>query len=210
MKKLLFLSLFLISSASAFAQHEVGTFSVQPRAGLNIADFWSLGEYDSRYGFAGGVEVEYQLTQKFSMSAGVLYSQQGARTDQGPIPGSSNPVYNWGANGKTVLDADYVNFPILANYYVAKGLALKLGVQPAYKIHSKCDRTISQPLMPSFYSLGYTLGDFKSFDVAIPVGLSYEYKNIVVDGRYNLGLLEVWGKGRNSFLQFTVGYKFCL
>ena len=34
--------------------------------------------------------------------------------------------------------------------------------------------------------------------------------NIVVDGCYNLGLLEVWGKGRNSVLQFMVGYKFCL
>ena len=45
----------------------------------------------------------------------------------------------------------------------------------------------------------------------IPVGLSYEYKNIVLDARYNFGLIKVF-KGldltsRNSLITLTLGYK---
>ena len=47
-------------------------------------------------------------------------------------------------------------------------------------------------------------------DLTIPVGLSYEFCNVVVDARYNWGLTKVIKeqKVRNSVFQFTVGYKF--
>jgi hypothetical protein len=54
----------------------------------------------------------------------------------------------------------------------------------------------------------------KSFDFSIPVGLSYEFSNFVVDARYNWGLtktIDGLGDGtKNSVLQFTFGYKFVL
>ena len=36
-----------------------------------------------------------------------------------------------------------------------------------------------------------------TFDLSIPVGLSYEYKNFVLDGRYNFGVTNV-AKGVNT------------
>ena len=52
----------------------------------------------------------------------------------------------------------------------------------------------------------------KKFDLAIPLGASYEYKNVVFDVRYNLSVLRLnkddWDKNiRNSVIQFTLGYK---
>ena len=52
---------------------------------------------------------------------------------------------------------------------------------------------------------------FRSFDLAIPLGISYEYANFVIDARYNLGLIGIL-KGsentmRNSVFQFSLGYK---
>ena len=48
--------------------------------------------------------------------------------------------------------------------------------------------------------------------LSIPVGLSYEFEQVVLDARYHLGLTKVsegfdW---RNSAFTFTVGYRFGL
>lgn len=89
---------------------------------------------------------------------------------------------------------DYINIPILANVYVTKGLAVKLGIQPAFNVNSKADV------------------DAKSFDFSIPVGLSYEFSNVVLDARYNWGLTKIFenGDSKNSVFQITLGYKFDL
>ena len=69
------------------------------------------------------------------------------------------------------------------------------------------------------------MGDItKTVDFSIPMGISYEYKNFVVEGRYNLGVTKVFkdkelnigGESidlsgtdtKNSVFQFTLGYKF--
>ena len=60
----------------------------------------------------------------------------------------------------------------------------------------------------------------RSFSLSLPVGISYEYKNIVADCRYHIGLTNMMKNGdagksfsdnkssRNSMLSFTLGYKF--
>ena len=91
----------------------------------------------------------------------------------------------------------YINVPVTLNYYVANGLALKAGVQPGFMV-AKDD-------MPD--------DAVKTFDLSIPVGLSYEYQNIVFDARYNIGTTKVsknGGDGYNNVIQITVGYKFAL
>ena len=52
----------------------------------------------------------------------------------------------------------------------------------------------------------------KTVDLSIPVGLSYQYENFVIDGRYNWGLTKVYDgdDAKNSVFQITVGYKFSL
>ena len=186
MKKILFAAMLMFASTS-FAQHAIGSLTIQPKVGLNIANITKIDNIDPRWSGVVGAEFEYQATDMFSISAGALYSMQGAKD-----------------NG-TTAKLDYINVPILANVYVAKGLAIKLGIQPGFNVNSK--------LSGSEGNFSYSSSfDAKTLDLSIPVGISYEYNNFVVDGRYNLGVTKIvdGSDAKNSVFQVTVGYKFDL
>lgn len=192
MKKILLMAVVMLASVASYAQQAVGTFTLQPKIGMNVASLTKCDGCDPRIGLAAGVEAEYQATDIFSVSAGLIYSMQG------------NKAKEEGVTLTTKLD--YINIPILANVYVTKGLAVKLGVQPAFNVSDK------QKL-----SGGKTSDDAEdvgaeSFDFSIPVGLSYEYNNVVFDARYNFGVTNIadGGDSKNSVFQFTLGYKFAL
>ncbi|MGI6222421.1 MAG: porin family protein [Prevotella sp.] len=207
MKKILFAAVLMLSSASAFAQHAVGSFTLQPKVGLNIANMTDMDDSDPRVGFVGGVEGEYQVTDIFSLSAGVLYSMQGCKLD------NSATFAGYTLNGDVTYKTDYINIPIMANVYVVKGLAVKLGIQPGFNVNAKAKVSASGAGLSADQS--YDLADdVKTFDFTIPVGLSYEYANVVLDARYNWGLTKIVDAGddspKNSVFQITLGYKFDL
>ena len=79
MKKLFFVLSTMLFSVGAFAQHEVGSLTIQPKVGLNIANYTNSNGTDSRIGLAIGAEFESQITNRFSLSVGALYSMQGAK-----------------------------------------------------------------------------------------------------------------------------------
>ena len=180
MKKIVLAAVMLLSSVSMFAQQDVGSLTIQPKVGLNVSNVTKMGS-DTRIGVAAGAEAEYQLGDIYSIAVGFLYSGQGNKktVDYGPL-------------GKTSVSwaPSYLNIPVVANVYVVKNLAVKLGVQPGFCV-------------------GKDKGDVNTFDLSIPVGLSYEYKDFVLDGRYNFGVTNV-AKGlgaKNSVFQITLGYK---
>ena len=193
MKKLFLAVVAMMISAATFAQNEVGQLTIQPNVGVNIANITDVNDADPRIGLAAGAEFEYGLTDNIGLSAGVLYSMQGVKT--------------------TIIDddctwkLDFLNVPILANFYVAKGFAVKLGVQPGFKLSSKAK------FKGSGGSKEVEVEDgVKSVDLSIPVGLSYQYQNIVFDARYNWGVTKIVddADSKHSVFQITVGYKFSL
>ena len=186
MKKILFAAMLLFASTS-FAQHAVGSLTIQPKVGLNIANITKGDNNDPRWGGVAGAEFEYQVTDMFSISTGALYSMQGAK------------------NSGTTVKLDYINVPILANVYVTKGLAIKLGIQPGFNVNS----SFSESKGIFSYSSSF---DAKTMDFSIPIGISYEYNNFVVDGRYNFGTTKIIDSSdsKNSVFQVTFGYKFDL
>lgn len=192
MKKILLTAVVMLASVASYAQHAVGAFTLQPKIGMNVASLTNCDGCDPRIGLAAGVEAEYQATDIFSVSAGLIYSMQG------------NKAKEDGVTLTTKLD--YINIPILANVYVTKGLAVKLGVQPAFNVSDK------QKLSGGKASVEAEDVGAESFDFSIPVGLSYEYNNVVFDARYNFGVTNIadGGDSKNSVFQFTLGYKFAL
>lgn len=197
MKKIILSSIFMLSVFVGHAQHATGSLTIQPKVGINLANY-SGGEGGSniRLGGVAGAELEYQISDIVSLSGGLLYSMQGAKgsamTDIG--------------NVDATIKVDYLNVPIMGNVYVAKGFAVKLGIQPGFKLSSKVtaknngvSATVDMPGM-------------KTVDISIPVGLSYEFSNFVIDARYNWGVSKVVDEAndKNSVLQFTFGYKFAL
>lgn len=188
MKKLLVMAAMALSSAGAFAQYSGGDFTIQPKIGLNSSNI-SHSNGDYKAGLAVGAEAEYHTNRWFGISAGLLYSQQGAKNSTTGV--------------KTNMD--YLNIPVLANFYVAKGLALKVGLQPGFLLSAKT-------------------GDFdyknecESFDMSLPIGISYEYKGFCLDARCNAGITDTFkgetrkdeDRSRNEVFQLTFGYKFRL
>ena len=191
MKKILVVAALMLSSVSTFAQHAVGSFNLQPKVGVSIANLTEVKGSDPRVGLVAGVEGEYQASDIFSVSAGVLYSMQGAKANFGNLVDATNRL-------------DYINVPIMANVYVVKGLAVKLGVQPGFNVSNKIKKNNLNAVDNSIKA--------QSVDVSIPVGLSYEYSNFQLDARYNWGVSKAlkWSDAKNSVFQITLGYKFDL
>jgi hypothetical protein len=189
MRKVIIMAVLMLSSVAAFAQRPVGSLTVQPKIGMNFATLTKADDSESRIGLVAGAELEYQISDIFSISGGALYSQQGCE---------------WSEDGSTRTNKlDYINIPVLANVYVVKNLAVKVGLQPAFNVNSKAKASQGDS------SVQGSIEGIKTFDFSIPIGLSYEYKNIVIDGRYNFGLTKVskYADSKNSVFQLTLGYK---
>ena len=183
MKKLFLAAVAMMFSVSMNAQNEVGQISIAPTVGINISSITKADDSKAKVGLVAGAVAEYGVAEKVGVSAGVMFSMQGCGFKDG--------------DDKTKLN--YLNIPILANYYVYKGLAVKAGVQPGFLLSAKYgDKDIKD--------------NMKKFDFSIPVGVSYEYMNIVLDARYNIGLTKGNKEGdksqKNSVFQITLGYKF--
>ena len=200
MKKLMMIAAMMIAAVSANAQNEVGQITLQPKVGINIARITGDGDIKSKVGLIAGVEAEYGISENFGLAFGAVYSQEGAKTNYVDAEGE-------GASAYLVRDAkwnlDYINVPILAQYYPIKGLAIKAGAQFGFNVRHKVSADGDKG----------NIEGVKSFNFSIPVGLSYEYEKFVLDARYHIGLTKIFkdaDKGRNSTFSITIGYKFAL
>ena len=195
MKKIMMIAALMVATLSASAQNEVGQITLKPTVGMNIATMTKFNDTKARIGMAAGVEAEYGVAEKFSLSAGVLYSMQGCKWKEG--------------DETLTYKIDYINIPILAQYYVVKGLAIKAGIQPGFKASAKAKASEGSN------SISGDLNDVKGFALSIPFGVSYEYKSFVLDARYNLGVTKAfkdsWNTdSKNSWFMISLGYKFAL
>lgn len=234
MKKLFIIAAMMVAAVSANAQFEPGTFSIQPKIGGNIS--WlsntpnmPLGDLDGRdielkkspiIGGLIGAEAEYQLTNMFSLAAGLNFSMQGS---------------GWKDYDEKIGDVKfdikdnkmnlyYINVPVVANVYLFKGFAVKAGVQVGFLVKANYEVTANMrnertdQQITTKYDESFT-SECKKVDVAIPMGVSYQIPTIpiVIDARYNLGLTKVNKESeegqkdlKNNVVQLTVGYKFAL
>lgn len=175
----------LLTATSMFAQPEAGTFTLQPSAGVAIATLSGDGT-KAKVGFQGRFEGAYQMTDAFAVSVGLGCSQYGAKEE--------------GTNTKKNLA--YITVPVLANYYLVNGLAVKTGVEVGFKSSAESKNGDEKE----------DIEGVKSVIMSIPVGASYEYKQFVLDARYNIGVTKAFKEGdaKQSAFVVTLGYKFKL
>jgi hypothetical protein len=189
MKKIvLILMLAIVSMGIASAQHEMKSLSLQPKIGLNLSKLTNHYDSDFKPGVVVGFEAEWQTKAKFGWSVGLLYSQQGTKYALGEF----KYTYNY----------NYINVPVLANFYVARNLALKTGLQLGFNVSN--GYTIEEPGSKE----NRNDPDVKAVEASIPLGVSYEFNRFVVEARYNLGLTYAVPQTRFSTFQFTLGYRF--
>jgi hypothetical protein len=193
MKKLFMIAAMMVATLSVSAQ-EAGQMFIKPMAGGTFSTL--VGDVDDvkgKIGLVGGAEFGYNINETFGITAGLLYTMQGCK---------DNDV---DAN----FNLDYINVPVLANVYVAPGLALKAGPQIGFLTRAKLDDVDMKDVC-------------NTIDFSIPVGVSYEISDFVIDFRYNIGItsvsknkeiksevveIESDKKTRNSVFMLTVGYK---
>ena len=214
MKKMMMIAALMVATLSASAQNEVGQFTLKPMVGLNLASMTKADNSKMRVGVAAGVEGEYGVAENFGITAGLLYSMQGVK--QSGNATVNIPVFgNVAFTGDQTLKLDYLNIPILANYYIVKGLAVKAGIQPGFCVSKKM--ALKGTATNNGNSLNIDSNEkiedgIKSFQFAIPVGLSYEYQSFVLDARYNIYATKAMktGDSRHSLFTISLGYKFAL
>ena len=76
MKKLFLSAAMAVFSLGTFAQSAVGSITLQPKVGLNIACLTDEDNATARIGFTGGAELGYQATKKFAITGALMYSMQ--------------------------------------------------------------------------------------------------------------------------------------
>ena len=206
MKKLLTLMALIAITLSAQAQHEEGDVTIQPKVGITISNITDGDK--SKVNLAYGVEFERFFTDQFSASLGVVFTDQGCKYDIYSADGAGN------VSDEMKLDIYYGTLPIMANYYVLPGLALKAGIQPAFRVKARIEYKGEKVDFDNYIDMMFRGADNKmnTFDLSIPVGFSYEFKGITFDARYNIGVTKLISNTDESIYNkvfiMTLGYKF--
>ena len=197
MRKFLMIVALTAVMAVASAQNEPGTLTIQPKGGFGLATLTNVSEAEmTGVGMFGG-ELEYALKEKLSIGAGINFDMLGYGFDD------TDGIKDW------YTSLNYLAVPVVANYYIYKGLAVKAGLQPGLLLSAN----VAYKEDGDKYDTKVT-GDYNKFDLSIPIGLSFEFSRVVIDARYLLGLTKVNKYGdktcRNSVIMITTGYKFKL
>ena len=172
MKKVL-LSIAALFTVATYASAQETGFGFGPKVGINLSN-QTLLDGDYKTGLTAGVFADYRFSN--------LYSRQGTKGE--------------GVKVKT----DNLNIPILANFYLVKGLAVKAGIQPGFLLKAKNNDVDVKAA-------------YKKADVAVPVGVSYLFNcGLILDARYNIGLTSLAKDKdivtRNSIFAITAGWRF--
>ena len=107
MKKLFMIAAMMVATLSVSAQ-QAGQMFIKPMVGGTLTTV--VGDADDvkgKIGLVGGAEFGYNINETFGITAGLLYTMQGCKDK------------DVDAN----FNLDYINVPVLANVYVAPGLA---------------------------------------------------------------------------------------
>lgn len=236
MKKLVIMMLALLAiSQNSTAQTFGGETKIFPMVGLTLSKMnndiiltdlgnGQAGEIKPKYkfGITAGAEVRHRFNNNdFGFSAGLLYSMYG--TKYSDYTYSNEQYYNKITDSNQTLH--YLTIPVMAIYYFGNsGFSIKAGVQAGYLLSAKGsgdyeNGTVENgQYIPDAEQSGEdsntTTDIFKRFDIGIPVGVTYEYKNISIDLRYLFGLKNLYKyydeRIRNRSFSLTIGYGFTI
>ena len=212
------------STLVSMAQNKPGTWSVIPHVGVSISSLLGgSGIYEvgdnmivevkphALLGFVGGTDVMYQASDVVGVSAGLSFVQAGCKFKDDK--GKNSVVYNRN------LRMNYVTMPFLIHSYLLPGFSVKAGIEPTLLVSAKSHEVQQsyevdkEGKKSNFHEDEFTIdmkNGMRKFGLSIPVGVSYEYENVVLGALYHVGVFNIYKKGdssRNSVFEVSVGYK---
>jgi len=216
MKKLLLsASAALLVAAAAPAAHAQGVrFGV--KAGANLSnlsgDLVNQDQYKNRFGFHGGVMVNFGLGDVISIQPEVLYSQKGFKYGDQQFTVLGNTYRNTGN-----VRYDYLDVPILVRVRAA-GLFFEVGPQYSYLLKASTNReqTLNGNNVSNIGSGTTNLDNVRRSEIGYVGGLGFQASNGVMVGlRYNGAFTDFaknssysndeFRNARNSTFQAYVG-----
>jgi len=186
MKKILVLA---VVTVLGFTNVTAQKIKFGAKGGINIANINgdNTSSLEPVAAFNFGLMTEIPISQKFSFQPEVMFSGQG---------------YSFEGSNGNIVALNYLNVPLMAKYYIVKGLSLEAGPQIGYLLSAKNEGTNVKD-------------GFKKVDFAANLGVGYKLENGINFGaRYNFGLSNINdvsgdpNKFRNSVFQLSIGYFF--
>ncbi|WP_188464153.1 porin family protein [Bizionia arctica] len=184
MKKLL-----LVAAIAVFGITNVKAQEIEfgAKVGVNLSDIYgdNTGLFDPITSiFNVGIMAEMSFSEKFSFQPEIMFSPQGTSI------------------GDDIISLGYLNVPLMAKYYVTKGLSIEAGPQIGFLLYGDNEgRNVKD--------------DFNTVDFGVNFGLGYKLNNGLNFGaRYDLGLTNINGiegssdSYKNGVFQVSVGYFF--
>ena len=227
MKRIAILIVLVTSTLVSMAQNKPGIWSVTPHVGVSFSSLLGgSGIYEitdnevaevkpyTLLGFIGGADVMYQASDVVGVSAGLSFVQAGCKFKDDK--GKNSVVYNRN------LRMNYVAMPILIHSYLLPGFSVKAGVEPTLLLGAKSHEVqqsfdVDREGKKSNFSEDEFTIDIKKrmrkIGLSIPIGVSYEYKNVVLGALYHVGVFNIYKEGnsaRKRVIEMSVGYKFNL
>ena len=202
LKKQLITAVMAVVALTTHAQlASPGRFALQPKAGMTIARITGDGS-QFKAGLAGGVEAQYQIMNWLGVSTGLMYEQWGVISDVTPeFEGT-----------ELTVKTEYLLVPVMARFYVAKGLSIGVGLQTGFMTKARAKLIDTED--------GAKEG-FNKVDFSIPVSIAYELPfGLTAEARFTNSLTNTFkekytglsgykvDKNHNQVIELTVGYKF--
>ena len=189
-------------------------FSVGPRVGLNLSNYWGNND-NMKYtpGLTAGVFLMYSSLNHFGISGDVLFSQRGTS-------------YNDGAR-KFIQRVNYLEIPVVARYFLTLSGNFRpnlfLGPSLGVKLNGK--RVKDQLLSGAALADTDNGNDFNKLDLGATGGFQLNWgtgnrQHFLIDARYTLGLSPVQTNNnvpifltprnslQNSTFTLALGYSF--
>lgn len=198
MRKLFALLLLWLPVLQLSAWKEPGTTTIYPRVGFNLSKFsgdkiyTGINSFDGvagtiparfKVGFTVGAEAQHQFSNALAGSIGLLYSQQGTAFKK-----TSDIELDFKIKENNLI------VPVMLVATTKYNIDLKLGLQPEFRVSKAFDKVLNK------------------VSLSIPVGISYEYRNVALDLRYNIGVSHVYKEqssydaSRGQTVMLTLGY----
>lgn len=200
----------IVQKTKPSGEHTIWDIYAAPKVGLNLSDLPGI-DGKMKLGVVAGAYVEVFVTKNIGIDVEMGYSRQGSS-------GVYNTAYTTDALGNVTTSRvgaydyrlDYINIDYLVRWYPWTDLtwSFTTGLHMARLVsaHSKLKHGEDLNIKD----------DIHSGDVAIPFGVSYEWKQWQLEARYNLSFRKLatsdkaklmMGNARNSMAEITLGYR---
>ena len=200
----------IVQDAKPLGEHTVWDIYAAPKVGLNLSNLPGI-DGKVKLGLIAGGYFEVFVAKNIAVDAEIKYSRQGSS-------GVYRNFTTTDATGNIVIQEhgpydfklDYFNMSYLVRWYPWVDLpwSFTTGLNTEYIIsaHAKLKHGADMNLKKGIYR----------GDVAIPLGISYEWKQWQLEARYNVFFRklarsneakELMKNARNNMLEVTLGYR---